>query len=61
MTIAYNPFRDVDRLFNQLARSAAADVRSMPMDLYRDGDNFVVKIDLPAALSRSVRSTRSAP
>ena len=54
MTIAYNPFRDVDRLFNQLARSAAADVRSMPMDLYRDGDNFVVKIDLPGVSADSI-------
>ena len=54
MTIAYNPFRDVDRLFNQLARSAAADIRSMPMDLYRDGDNFVVKIDLPGVSADSI-------
>ena len=54
MTIAYNPFRDVDRLSNQLARSAAADVRSMPMDLYRDGDNFVVKIDLPGVSADSI-------
>lgn len=54
MTVAYNPFRDMDRVFNQLARTAATDVRSMPMDLFRDGDNFIVKIDLPGVNAESI-------
>ena len=45
MTTVYNPFRDMDRVFNQMARTAASEARSMPMDLYRDGDEFIVKID----------------
>lgn len=44
---SYSPFRDIDRVFNQLASSAALNARTMPMDLYRDGDEFIVKIDLP--------------
>lgn len=47
MSTVYNPFRDMDRVFTQLARTAATEARTMPMDLYRDGDEFVVKIDLP--------------
>lgn len=54
MTVAYNPFRDMDRLFNQLTRSAATDVRSMPMDLYREDDEFIVKIDLPGVKAESI-------
>ncbi len=54
MNGTYNPFRDMDRIFTQLARTAANDVRTMPMDLYRDGDEFVVKIDLPGAAADSI-------
>lgn len=41
-----DPFRDMDRLAEQLlgtARNAA----TMPMDLYRAGDHFVMHVDLP--------------
>jgi len=44
----------MDRVFNQLARSAAAEARTMPMDLYRDGDEFVVKVDLPGVNPDSI-------
>ncbi len=54
MSTIYNPFRDMDRVFNQLARSAAAEARTMPMDLYRDGDEFVVKVDLPGVNPDSI-------
>lgn len=54
MTTTYNPFRDMDRVFNQLARNAASEARSMPMDLYRDGDEFIVKIDLPGVSADSI-------
>lgn len=53
-TTTYNPFRDMDRVFNQLARTAASEARSMPMDLYRDGDEFIVKIDLPGVPADSI-------
>lgn len=44
----FDPFRDMDRLAEQLlgtARNAA----TMPMDLYRAGDHFVMHVDLPGA------------
>jgi HSP20 family protein len=47
MSNPYNPFRDMDRLFNQVGRAVSSDMRAMPMDLYRKGDTFVVKMDLP--------------
>ncbi len=46
-TMLYNPFREMDRFFDQAARAVARDARLMPMDLYRDGDNFIAKLDLP--------------
>ena len=46
-TAIYNPFREMDRFFNQVAKTAGPDTRYMPLDLYRDGDQFVAKMDLP--------------
>jgi HSP20 family protein len=54
MTTTYNPFRDLDRLFNQAARAAGIDGRTMPMDLYRKGDVFTVKMDLPGVDPSSI-------
>lgn len=54
MSTSYNPFRDMDRVFSQLARTAASEARTMPMDLYRDGDEFVVKIDMPGVSVDSI-------
>ena len=51
---SYNPFRDMDRMITQLARNAVSDVRSMPMDLYRENDHFVVKVDLPGVAADSI-------
>lgn len=46
-TMLYNPFHEMDRIFDQAAKAVARDSRLMPMDLYRDGDNFIAKLDLP--------------
>ena len=46
-TMLYNPFHELDRFFEQAARTVARDARLMPMDLYREGDNFIAKLDLP--------------
>jgi HSP20 family protein len=54
MTTTYNPFRDLDRLFNQAARAVGVDGRTMPMDLYRNGDVFTVKMDLPGVDPKSI-------
>ena len=53
MTTPYNPFKDLDRLFTSVSRSVATDV-GMPMDLYRRGDTFVVKMDLPGVDPKSI-------
>ncbi|MCL2489561.1 MAG: Hsp20/alpha crystallin family protein [Propionibacteriaceae bacterium] len=52
MTTPYNPFKDLDRLFTSVSRSVS-DTR-MPMDLFRDGDTFVVKMDLPGVDPKSI-------
>ncbi|MDR2373641.1 MAG: Hsp20/alpha crystallin family protein [Bifidobacteriaceae bacterium] len=50
----FDPFREIDRLFGQVGQAAAAQARIMPMDLYRQGDVFVVKVDLPGVNSDSI-------
>ena len=42
----FDPFRDFDRLAEQLAGRGAAP-RSFPMDAYRRGEEFLVHFDLP--------------
>lgn len=46
-----DPFRDLDRLAQQLVSGGSAGTWSrpsaMPMDAYRSGDEFVVMFDLP--------------
>jgi HSP20 family protein len=41
-----DPFRDFDRVFQQLSSSAALPA-AMPIDAYRKGDEFVIHFDLP--------------
>jgi len=57
MSIQYtpvNPFREMDRLFNQVSRAMTGDTHNMAMDLYRQGDVFTVKIDLPGVDPASI-------
>ncbi|MDD7928901.1 Hsp20/alpha crystallin family protein [Microbacterium thalli] len=42
----YDPFRDLDRIASNLF-DARRGPRRMPMDLYRDGDHYVMTADLP--------------
>lgn len=44
-----DPFRELDRLTQQLLRGngTLANPAVMPMDAWRDGDTFVVEFDLP--------------
>jgi HSP20 family protein len=46
MLIRTDPFRDLDRLTQQVLGTAARPAM-MPMDAWRDGDRFVVEFDLP--------------
>ncbi|MCR2764502.1 Hsp20/alpha crystallin family protein [Microbacterium sp. zg.B48] len=43
---AYDPFRELDRFASTLF-DARRGPRRMPMDLYRDGDHYVLTADLP--------------
>lgn len=56
-----DPFRDVDRVFQQLwggtPRSLAATALTMPIDAYRKGDQFLVRIDLPGVKAEEVEVT----
>ncbi|MFL0564627.1 Hsp20/alpha crystallin family protein [Microbacterium sp. 179-I 1D1 NHS] len=42
----YDPFRDLDRIASTLFDTRRGP-RRMPMDLYRDGDHYVLNADLP--------------
>ncbi|MDR1710854.1 MAG: Hsp20/alpha crystallin family protein [Propionibacteriaceae bacterium] len=52
MARAFDPFREVDRWFGDFNRTPAS--TAMPMDLYREGDSFVAKIDLPGVDPASI-------
>jgi HSP20 family protein len=49
MLMRTDPFRDLDRLTQQVFGTAGTLARPavMPMDAWRDGDTFVVELDLP--------------
>ncbi len=57
-----DPFRDVDRLFQQLmgaqngGRAMAAPM-AMPMDAYRKDDSFLIRLDLPGVAPDSIDLT----
>jgi len=56
-----DPFRDIDRLFQQLWRtpddSARAGTLAMPMDAWRSGDRFVIELDLPGVDGNAIEMT----
>jgi HSP20 family protein len=52
MLMRFDPFRDIDRLASQLVGEPAA-----PMDVYREGDRFVVNVDLPGVDPGSIDVT----
>ena len=57
MVIRFDPFRDVDRLAERLLSSASdlgQTMRTMPLDVYRSGDHYVIHCDLPGADPGSV-------
>ena len=45
MATLRDPFTEIDRLFNAAMHAPAAP--GMPLDLYKDGDKFVARVDLP--------------
>lgn len=45
MPMTFDPFTELDRLAGSLL--SRQDLRVMPVDLYRDGDRYVLTADLP--------------
>jgi HSP20 family protein len=43
----FDPFREMDRLMEQLAGGAARTSRSFPMDAYQRGEELTIHLDLP--------------
>ena len=48
MATRFDPFQEMDRLMGQVLGAQRASA-SMPMDLYRAGDHYVLHVDLPGA------------
>lgn len=42
----FDPFHEMDRMFDQLVATERAG-SAMPIDLYRTGDHYVLRMDLP--------------
>jgi HSP20 family protein len=48
-----DPFRDLDRLAQQLLGTTSRPA-VMPMDAWREGDSFVIEFDLPGVAAESI-------
>jgi HSP20 family protein len=57
MIMRFDPFREFDRLTEQLASTASRAPRAFPMDAYRRGDQFIVEFDLPGVEPASIELT----
>ncbi|WP_448072909.1 Hsp20/alpha crystallin family protein [Georgenia yuyongxinii] len=53
MVTRFDPFRDVDRLLTNALRQVPSSP-GMPLDLYREGESFVAKVDLPGVDPSSI-------
>ena len=56
MLMRTDPFRELDRLTQQVFGTAARPA-AMPMDAYRKGDNFYIHLDLPGVRADSIDLT----
>ncbi|GCD20331.1 Hsp20/alpha crystallin family protein [Cellulomonas algicola] len=48
MATRFDPFQEMDRMLGQMFAADRASA-TMPMDLYRSGDHYVLHVDLPGA------------
>ena len=55
MLMRFDPFREFDRLSQD--RWNVGQIAAMPMDAYREGDQFVVHFDLPGVDADSINLT----
>lgn len=51
MATRFDPIRDIDRFITEVTRSNSA---TLPMDLFRDGENYVARIDMPGVRPESI-------
>ena len=56
MLVRTDPFRDLDRITQQLLGTATRPA-AMPMDAYRQGDTFCIHFDLPGVSAESIGLT----
>jgi HSP20 family protein len=56
MLMRTDPFRELDRFAQQVFGTNGSPARpvAMPMDAYRDGENFIVRFDLPGVDPASI-------
>ncbi|TXS52299.1 Hsp20/alpha crystallin family protein [Streptomyces sp. t39] len=56
MLMRTDPFREIDRLTQQLlgANGTWSRPSAMPMDAYREGDEYVIALDLPGVSSDAI-------
>jgi HSP20 family protein len=54
MVMSFDPFRDIDRLTQQLMGAMRYQATPIPMDAYRRGDTVFVHFDLPGADPASI-------
>jgi HSP20 family protein len=47
MATRWDPFEEMDRLFGALTMGTRTVSPGMPMDLFREGDHYVLAVDLP--------------
>ncbi len=53
MATRWDPFQEMDRLFGSMALTGR-NAPTMPMDLYREGDHYLLAVDLPGVDPGSV-------
>ena len=56
MLMRTDPFREFDRIVQQLAGTTGTWSRpaTMPMDAYRDGDTYVIALDMPGVSPEAI-------
>lgn len=54
MLMRFDPFRELDRLTDEAFAGTRSRTSPMPLDAYRDGERFVIAVDLPGVDPSSI-------
>lgn len=57
MLMRFDPFREFDRMSQQLLGNGRPSSPPMPLDAYREGDRFVLRFDVPGIDAASLEVT----